>query len=448
MRITDKSKNPARSHLVLIVIVILLLFPTLFCSCVLAQSDTATLSGRITYPSGAVIPGIEVVASNVDSGLKVTTETNDNGIYVLEHLHPGNYQVTAEKPGFRRVVLKGLTVNVQDALSRNFIMQIGPVTETVIVVANSEQIDVSPAVGTIVDQQFVQNIPLNGRTFQSLLGLTPGYALTVPGYYVSGSALGQFSMNGQRANANYFMVDGMSWNFSIYGLGQAAGGTIPAFTIAGTTNGLVPVDAMQEFRVLTSTFAPEFGRTPGAQISIVTRSGNNEWHGTVFDYLRNDAFDARNYFDAPPLPKPPLRQNNFGGSVGAPIRKDRAFFFFSYEGLRLLLPETSTGNFYTAAARANVAPVYQPLLAALPTPNGPVNSDGTIDYGLFGPDAVRQLQPSPRLQPEQPHQALCALRLLPFNRVDALLLRPAEHQCKRRQSHGGHHTGLRPREAE
>jgi hypothetical protein len=128
--------------------------------------------------------------------------------------------------------------------------------------------------------------------------------------------------------------------------------------------------------VRTSNFAPEFGRTPGAQISVVTRSGSNDWHGTAFDYLRNDAFDARNYFDAPPLPKPPLRQNDFGGSLGGAIRKDRAFFFFSYEGLRLLLPDTATGNFYTAAARANVAPAYQPILAALPLPNGPVNSDG------------------------------------------------------------------------
>jgi hypothetical protein len=342
-----------------------------------AQSDTATLSGRITDPSGAVIPGVEVVAANVDSGLTIATDSNDDGIYVVQDLHPGNYQVIVERSGFKKVVLTGLTLDVQDALSRNFTMQVGPVTETVVVVAYRQQVDVSPAVSTVVDQQFVQNMPLNGRTFQSLLGLTPGYVVvSPPGLVQTGPAFGQFSINGQRANANYFMVDGMSWNFSIFGLGESAGGTIPAFTILGTTNGLVPVDSMREFRVETSNFAPDLGRTPGAQISIVTRSGSNDWHGTAFDYLRNDAFDARNYFDTPPLPKAPLRQNDFGGSLGGTIRKDRAFFFFSYEGLRLLLPATATGNFYTPAARANVAPAYQPLLAALPIPNGPVNPDG------------------------------------------------------------------------
>jgi hypothetical protein len=356
------------------VLVLLLLS---LCPSVWGQSDTATLSGRITDSSGAVIVHVEVTATNTYSGSKITTETNDDGIYVIQDLRPANYDIGVEKQGFKRVVLTGLTVNVQDALSRNFSMQIGPVNESVFVESTAETSEVSSAVSTIVNQEFIQNMPLNGRTFQSLLELTPGYAVTVPAAVQSGWALGQFSFNGQRANANYFMVDGMSWNFSIYGFGQSAGGTIPAFTIEGTTGGVVPVDAMQEFRVLTSSFAPEFGRTPGAQVSIITRSGTNQLHGTAFDYLRNDAFDARNYFDAPPLPKPPLRQNDFGGTVSAPIQKDRAFFFFSYEGLRLLLPETDEGNFYTAAARANVAPVYQPLLAALPIPNGPVNSDGT-----------------------------------------------------------------------
>ena len=276
-------------------------------------------------------------------------------------------------------MLTGLTLNVQDALSRNFTMQVGPVNETVLVVAGAEEVEVSPAVSTVVDQRFVQNMPLNGRSFQSLLGLTPGYVLVLPTSYFGGPAPGQFAVNGQRANANYFMVDGVSANFAAntsFDLGQTAGGTIPGFNIQGGTNGLVSVDAMQEFRVLTSTYAPEFGRTPGAQISIVTRSGSNEMHGTLFDYLRNDAFDAKNYFDAAPLPKPPLRQNDFGGTIGGPIRKDRAFFFFSYEGLRLLQPATGSGTFYTAAARANAAPAYQPLLAALPLPNGPVNPDG------------------------------------------------------------------------
>jgi Carboxypeptidase regulatory-like domain/TonB dependent receptor len=343
---------------------------------VFAQSDGATVSGRITDESDAVIQGAKVVATNASQGQTFATLSNEEGIYVLTGLRPGDYQISIEKDGFRKVQLTGLTLEVQDAVSRNFILQIGSATESVAVASGTDELSVSPSVSTMVNQKFVENMPLNGRSFQSLLALTPGYVIAVPSGAAGGFAPGQFSVNGQRANANYFMVDGVSANFYVGGLGQSAGGAIPAFTVDGTTNGLVSVDAMQEFRVQTSTFSPEYGRMPGAQISIVTRSGGNEFHGTAFDYLRNDVFDARNYFDAPPLPKPPLRQNDFGGTFAGPIRRGRAFYFFSYEGLRLRLPATSTGNFYTAAARENVAPAFQPLLAALPIPNGPVNSDG------------------------------------------------------------------------
>jgi hypothetical protein len=223
----------------------------------------------------------------------------------------------------------------------------------------------------VIDDEFVQNMPLNGRSFQSLIALTPGIVFTSQNL-----GQGQFSTNGQRSNANYFMVDGVSANFgvTISGLGQTLGGAIPGFTAQGGTNGLVSVEAMREFRIQTSSYAPEFGRTPGAQISIVTKSGGNQFHGTAFDYLRNEIFDARNYFDAPPLAKPPLRQNDFGGTVGGPILKDKTFFFVCYEGLRLLLPQTATGEFLTASARAAVAPIYQPVVNALPlpAPNAPL----------------------------------------------------------------------------
>jgi hypothetical protein len=220
-----------------------------------------------------------------------------------------------------------------------------------------------------VDDQFVQNMPLNGRSFQSLIALVPGIVFTASGT----EGPGQFSVNGQRNDANYFTVDGVSANFSSApesGLGQSIGGAIPGWTSGGGTNGLVSVDAMQEFRIQTSSYAPEFGRTPGAQISIVTKSGANQFHGTVFNYFRNDVFDARNYFDAPPLIKPPLHQNDFGGVLGGPIIKNKTFFFFSYEGLRLTQPETAEKAFYTASARAAVAPVYRPFIDALPLPTG------------------------------------------------------------------------------
>jgi hypothetical protein len=284
------------------------------------------------------------------------------------------------KAGFRQIVLTGLTLDIQDSISRNFVMQIGSVIQSVTLTADGRKTDISPAVSTLVSDQFVQNMPLNGRSFQSLMALTPGFQFFPTSGSAGGSAPGQFVVSGERANGSYFTVDGVSANFGSTSespdLGQSFGGAIPAFTISGGTNGLLSVDAMQEFRIQTSSYDAEYGRTNGAQISIVTKSGTSQFHGTAYDYLRNDFFDARNYFDAPPLTKPPLRQNDFGGTLGGPIPRTSVFFFFSYEGLRLRLPQTATADIYTLAARKAVAPAFQPILSALPIPTGPVNSDG------------------------------------------------------------------------
>jgi hypothetical protein len=343
-------------------------------SIALSQSDAASISGRIADQASRVLPGVQIKVTNVDTGVGVSTVTNAEGIYAVNDLRPGPYRLSVEKEGFRSIVLSGLILDVQDALGRNFTMQIGPRNESITIRAGGED-KLSPAVSTVVDQQFVENMPLNGRSFQSLIQLTPGVAVTAAGQ----DQQGQFSVNGQRSNTNYFTVDGVSANFGSttgISLGQGFGGTLPALTISGGTNGFVSVDAMQEFRIQTSTYSPEFGRSPGAQIAIVTKSGTNQFHGTAYDYFRNDIFDARNYFDQPPQPKPPTRQNDFGGTVGGPIFKNQTFFFFSYEGLRLRQPQTASGHFYTKSARAAVAPVYQPLVNALPVPNGAILNSG------------------------------------------------------------------------
>jgi len=330
-----------------------------------AQTENARISGRVTDPTDAVIAGAACTITNLETNVSIVTSTNQDGIYVIPDLRPATYRVTIQKDGFRTVVQPSLQLYVQDAVNENFKLALGSVSETSIVVAPLLRTD-SVTVSTVVDQQFVHNMPLNGRSFQSLIALTPGVVFTSQNL-----GAGQFSVNGQFTDTNYFMVDGVSANFavSIIGLGQTMGGAIPAFTAQGGTNGLVSVDAMQEFRIQTSSYAAEYGRTPGAQISIVTKSGTNQLHGSAFDYLRNDIFDARNYFDASPLPKPPLRQNDFGGTLGGPILKDKTFFFFSYEGLRLRLPQTATDDLYTASARAAVAPAYRPILNALPLPD-------------------------------------------------------------------------------
>ena len=348
-------------------LVAILLFAFVLAS---AQTENARISGRVTDPTDAVIASAECKITNLETNVSVVTTTNQDGIYVILDLRPATYRLTIQKDGFRTVVQPSLQLYVQDAVNENFKLALGSVAESSIVTAPLLQTD-SAAVSTVVDQQFVHNMPLNGRSFQSLIALTPGVVFTSQNL-----GEGQFSVNGQFTDTNYFMVDGVSANFAvtIIGLGQTMGGALPAFTAQGGTNGLVSVDAMQEFRIQTSSYAAEYGRTPGAQISIVTKSGSNQFHGSAFDYLRNDIFDARNYFDAPPLPKPPLRQNDFGGTLGGPILKDKTFFFFSYEGLRLRLPQTATGALFTASAKAAVAPSYQPTLNALPlpAPNAPL----------------------------------------------------------------------------
>jgi hypothetical protein len=358
----------------LVLVVLALLSAAAAC----AQTENARISGRVTDLTGAVIVGAQCEITNIETGVSITTTTNEDGIYVLTDLHPATYRLTIQKEGFRTVVQPSLQLYVQDAVNENFTLAIGPASESITVLSDTFGVRTdSAAVSTVVDDQFVQNMPLNGRSFQPLIALAPGVVPTSPNL-----GDGQFSANGQRVNANYFMIDGVSANFGVVisGLGQTMGGATAGLTAQGGTNGLVSVDAMQEFRIETSSFAPELGRTPGAQISFVTKSGTNQFHGTAFDYLRNDIFDARNYFDGPPLPKPPLRQNDFGGTVGGPILKDKTFFFFSYEGLRLWLPQTASGEFFTASARAAVAPAYQPFVNALPLPpsNAPL-IDPTCD---------------------------------------------------------------------
>jgi hypothetical protein len=303
--------------------------------------------------------------------------------------------VVVSKQGFQTVTLTGITLNTQDNLSRNFTLQVGSVSESVTVNGSGVNINTTDAsVGTVVDQQFVKNIPLNGRSFQSLIALVPGVVI-VPALGTTNTA-GQFSVNGQRSSANSFMVDGVSANF-----GAAAGsfggvqssGNLPGLCALGTTQSLVSVDAMQEFRIQTSTYAAEFGRQPGGQISIVTRSGTSAFHGSAFEYFRHDALDANDRFaNRNGQPKPKERQNDFGGTVGGPLpygSKKKTFFFFSYEGLRLEQPQFNLTNVPTVSMRQQTAPALQPLLNAFPLPNGKDLGNGLAELNIGYSDPSR-----------------------------------------------------------
>jgi outer membrane receptor protein involved in Fe transport len=364
------------------------LFWVLFCCRPLLAQD-AQLSGVVLDPQKAVVPNAWVTAVNINTGVKRTVTTNNDGIYIIPGLLPGVYEMRVEAAGFATAIVQSVTFNVAQTAALNFDLKVGDVAEKITVNASTTQINTTDgSVSTLVDRQFVANIPLNGRSLQSLISLTPG-VLVVPGASVG--VQGEFSVNGQRTEANYFTVDGVSANTGsspLNALFASAGpsGSAPGETALGTTQSMISLDALQEFRATTSTYSAEYGRTPGGQFSFVSRSGANDWHGSAFDYFRNEALDANNWFnDAAGIPKTPERQNDFGGTLGGPLRipglyngKDKTFFFFSYEGLRLLLPAGATTDQYPdLSLRKNAPAVLQPFLKAFPVPNGPEVLDGT-----------------------------------------------------------------------
>jgi hypothetical protein len=355
-----------------------------------AQTETGTVSGLITDESGAAVPGAQVQLLNVQRGTTSDTKTNNAGLYIFSGVEAGQYQVKVQKTGFKQVDLLSLIVNVQDHIEQNVRLQLGSVSESITVNAEESHINTTDAtVSTVVDRNFADNLPLNGRSFQTLLNMTPG-VVPLRGGNGNGSDSGQFSVNGQRGTSNYWMVDGVSANADAGGsLGNQITGATGVLSVLGGTNSLVPVDDMEEFRIQTSTFAPEFGRTPGAQISILTRSGKNVFHGSAFEYFRNDVLDANDWFNGvhtiignlTPKPKAEERQNQFGGTFGGPIIKNRTFFFFSYEGLRLRLPTTTLTTVPDLAARQSAAPVIQPVLNAFPfDPNQPDLGNGIAQF--------------------------------------------------------------------
>ncbi len=352
-----------------------------------AQSTSATLSGTISDQNGAAIPGVAVTVTNVATRLKREAVTNDEGYFTAPLLPPATYTIGARRDGFAPVQINDVVLNVGDQKALKIELKAGDVNATVQVSSEAALISESPAVATTIDRQFVSNLPLNGRSFQSLLELTPGVTL-FKAFNNNNGAGGQFSVNGQRTSANNFMVDGVSANTGITAgnfVGQSGSGQLPGLTALGTTQSLVAVDELQEFRVETSTYAPEFGRTPGGQISMLTRSGTKSFHGTLFEYFRNEALDANDWFaNANRLHRPPERQNDFGGTFGGPVvlprfgdgggssfdKLERTFFFFSYEGLRLRLPQVKVVNVPTAVTRQQMPPAFRTLFGALPLPNG------------------------------------------------------------------------------
>ena len=352
----------------------------------LAQSTDATISGVVVDPSGKVVPEVDIAIVNDSTGLRYSSKTNGDGIYAVPILPPGEYRVQVSKIGFKTIIKPGIILNVQSAMALNFTLPIGAATESITVEAGSSPMNTSDAsVSTVIDQKFVANMPLNGRSLQSLISLAPGVVQTPLSYGSSPGNSGEFSINGQRTEANYYTVDGVSANVGVGNNGTytaGASGLLPNQTALGTTQSMVSIDALREFRINTSTYSAEYGRTPGGQISLESRSGTEELHGTLSDYFRNDALDANNWFNDHTMPftaKTAERQNDFGGTVGGPVYlpglydgRHRTFFFYSYEGLRLTEPTPATTTEVPDTTLRQTAPAgLQMLINGFPVPNGP-----------------------------------------------------------------------------
>ena len=301
------------------------------------------------------------------------------GIMWCPNIPPGTYRIQVSNSGFKTIIKPDIVIHVEDALAINFTLPIGAASEIVTVQGGAPLINTeSASVSTVIDRNFVESLPLNGRSFNTLLQLTPGVVIAPSSY----GTPGQFSIAGQRTDANNFTVDGVSANFGVgngQNLGESGTGGAQAFSALGGTSSLVSVDALQEFRIETSSFAPEFGRMPGGQVILTTRSGTNAFHGGVFDYFRNTVMDANDWFaNSAGDPRAPEHHNDFGGFLGGPIWKDKTFFFFSYEGARLDLPQTTVIQVPSEYARTTAPAAIVPYLNAYPLPN-----DQTVTPGVY-----------------------------------------------------------------
>lgn len=354
-------------RLIMAFCLMLVLAPT----AVFAQSTNAAITGQVTDPTKAVLPQTKVAAINNNTNVRYEGQTNQSGMYLLPSLPPGEYRIEIDKTGFKSIIKPDVVLQVQDRLELNFEMAVGSASETVTVSGGAPLVNTqNAAVSTVIDRQFVESLPLNGRSFNTLLQLTPGVVIGP----TNGFSPGQFNIAGQRSDANNFTVDGVSANFGVgssLGLGGSGTGTGQAFSALGGTSSLVSVEALQEFRVETSSFAPEFGRSPGGQVIMTTRSGTNDFHGGIYDYLRNTVMDANNWFaNNSGLKRAPENHNDFGAYLGGPIQKGKTFFFVSYEGARLRQPQTVVRQVPSLFARTQAPASLAPFLKAYPLPTG------------------------------------------------------------------------------
>jgi hypothetical protein len=305
-----------------------------------AQKDAGSIVGTVKDPSGAVVANAKVTVTDVDRGSNFEATTNDSGEYVAGPLRVGRYTVTVEHSGFKKAISAPVNLDVQQRIAVNVTLQIGQITEAVEVTGAAPLLETQTSeLGQVVDNKRVANLPLNGRNFAQLALLTAGTAPSEPGARDEGGF--GFSASGARSLQNNFLLDGVDNNSNLPDL-------------LNETNYVIQpsVEALEEFKVQTNAYSAEFGRGNGAIINATIKSGTNQFHGSIYEFLRNEKFDAKNFFDDPNSPIAPYKQNQFGVTFGGPLVRNRTFFFVDYEGLRIRQAQTLTSTVPTLAQRA------------------------------------------------------------------------------------------------
>jgi hypothetical protein len=350
-----------------------------------AQTTNASVTGRITDSSKSIIAKVDVTLINMATNIPYKGETNETGSYYITGLPVGTYRMEVEKVGFKTIIKPGIVFHVQDALEVNFEMSVGSISQSITVEAGAPTVQLeSSSISAVVTSTTVLELPLNGRSWTDLASLQPGVnAIENQVSFTAGADRGirgfgsQSSISGARPQQANYRLDGVSMNdYSNGAPGSVLGGNLG-------------VDAIQEFSVLTSNYAAEYGKTSGGVVNAVTRSGTNQFHGDAYEFLRNSALDARNFFDLGQIP--PFKRNQFGVSAGGPIRKDRTFIFGDFEGLRQntgiseidTVPSSAARNGQLSTGTVTVDPSVQKYLTFWPLPNAGLLPNSNGDIGRF-----------------------------------------------------------------
>ena len=377
-----------------------------------AQVAGGTLSGTITDPSGGVVPLAQIEIYNVATGVDRTVSTNAAGFYSAPNLQPGDYRVTVSANGFNSVLTTGISMTVGAQQTFDLVLALGTVSHRVEVTSEAPAVELSSSeISATVNATTVRELPLNGRSWTDLATLQPGVnAIQTQPLFTTAADRGnrgfgqQLTISGARPQQNNYRLDGVSLNDYANGApGSVLGGNLG-------------VDAIQEFSVLTSNYSAEYGKTSGGVINAITRSGTNSFHGSVYEFLRNSALDARNFFDGAKIP--PFKRNQFGGSAGGPIFKDRTFFFADYEGIRqskgitalTTVPSLDARNGMIHDSNGNpitvpIDPNAQKFLVFYHLPNGPTLGNGDVaEYRFAAQQIVNENFFTTRLNHQISHQ--------------------------------------------